>query len=69
MEKTPSELFKAKEVLGDVVCLQGNVPLSLLVSGTPDDVKDYCKRLIDRVGKGGGFIMSPDTIFSPDRDR
>jgi uroporphyrinogen-III decarboxylase len=37
------------------------VPLTLLVTGTPDDVKDYCKKLIDRVGKGGGFIMAPST--------
>jgi uroporphyrinogen-III decarboxylase len=58
-EKT--DLFKAKEVLGDVVCLQGNVPLSLLIAGTPDEVKDYCRKLIDVVGRGGGFIMSPST--------
>ena len=56
-----TDMFKAKEVLGDVVCLYGNVPLSLLVTGTPDDVKDYCKKLIDVVGKGGGFIMAPAT--------
>jgi uroporphyrinogen-III decarboxylase len=58
-EKT--DLFKAKEVLGDVACLQGNVPLSLLIAGTPEEVKAYCKKLIDTVGRGGGFIMSPST--------
>jgi uroporphyrinogen-III decarboxylase len=52
-----SDIFKAKEVLGNVVCIRGNVPLSILHSGTPDDVRACCKRLIDRVGKGGGFIM------------
>lgn len=56
-----TDMFKAKEVLGDVVCLQGNGPLSLLVGGIPDDVKDYCRKLIDRVGKGGGFILGPST--------
>ena len=60
-EKT--DMFKAKEVLGDVVCLHGNVPLSMLVAGTPDDVKKYCKKLIDVVGKGGGFIMAPSTAL------
>ena len=25
--------------------------------GTPQDVKDYCKNLIDVWGEGGGFIM------------
>jgi uroporphyrinogen-III decarboxylase len=58
-----TDIFKAKEVLGDVVCLQGNVPLSLLVGGTPDDVKDYCRKLIDVVGKGSGFIMAPSTAL------
>ena len=26
-------------------------------TGTPDDVKEFCKKLIDVVGKDGGFIM------------
>ncbi|MBN1105939.1 MAG: hypothetical protein JXL84_21190 [Deltaproteobacteria bacterium] len=52
-----TDLFRAKEVLGDTVCLRGNVPASLLVTGSPQQVEDYCKELIDRVGKNGGFIM------------
>ncbi|MDP6926403.1 MAG: uroporphyrinogen decarboxylase family protein [Rhodospirillales bacterium] len=54
-EKT--DLKKAKDVLGDVVCLRGNVPSSMLTTGTPDDVDEYCKDLIKHVGKGGGFIL------------
>ncbi len=56
-----TDMFKAKEVLGDTVCIRGNVPLSILVTGTPDDVKAYCKKLIDVCGKGGGFIMDAAT--------
>ena len=44
-------------MLGDTVCLMGNVPNIMLLSGTPDDVRAYCRKLIDTVGKGGGFIM------------
>jgi len=51
------DLFKAKEILGDVTCLRGNVPPSLLNTGTPEDVDNYCKKLIQVVGKGGGFIL------------
>ena len=58
-----TDMFRAKEVLGDTVCLKGNVPLSMLVTGTPDEVKDYCKKLIDVVGKGGGFIMDSATVI------
>jgi len=51
------DMVKAKEILGGVACISGNVPASLLISGTPQEVKDYCKKLIDVVGRGGGFIM------------
>ncbi len=54
-----SDIVKTKEILGNHMCIQGNVPPSLLQTGTPQDVRDYCKNLIDVVGKGGGFIMSP----------
>jgi len=48
---------KAKAALGGITALSGNVPNVMLLSGTPDDVRAYCKKLIDVVGKGGGFIM------------
>jgi hypothetical protein len=51
------DMAMAKEILGDVACISGNVPNSMLVTGTPQQVKDYCKELIDVAGKGGGFIM------------
>ncbi len=52
-----TDMMKAKDILGNRVCIRGNVPISLLATGTPDEVKSYCKKLIDYVGKGGGFIM------------
>jgi uroporphyrinogen-III decarboxylase len=57
--KIESDIFKAKEILGDTVCLTGGPPASLMNSGTPEEVKDYCKKLIDVVGEGGGFMMDP----------
>jgi len=58
-----TDIFKAKEVLGDVVCIRGGVPNSLLCTGTPQQVKDCCKKLIDVVGKGGGFIMDSGAVI------
>jgi hypothetical protein len=52
-----TDIFRAKEVLGDRICLRGNVPAPLLCTGSPQQVRDYCKKLIDVVGRGGGFIM------------
>jgi uroporphyrinogen-III decarboxylase len=50
-------MFKAKKILGDTVCIRGNVPASMLITGTPDEVREYCKKLFDVVGAGGGFIL------------
>jgi hypothetical protein len=63
-----TDLLKAKEVLGDTVCIEGGVPSSLLITGTVEEVKAYCKKLIDGVGKGGGFIMNGD-VGIPDEAR
>jgi uroporphyrinogen-III decarboxylase len=52
-----SDIFAAKKLARDKVCLRGNVPVTLLMTGTPDEVRAYCKRLIDEVGAGGGFMM------------
>jgi hypothetical protein len=55
-EKT--DIFRAKEILGSRVCLMGNVPLSILQLGSPQDIEEYCKKLIKICGKGGGFILA-----------
>jgi hypothetical protein len=52
-----TDLFKAKEVLSGIACLRGNVPASLLTTGTPEDVDAYCRKLIQGIGKGGGFML------------
>jgi hypothetical protein len=54
-----TDIFRAKEILRDHMCIEGNVPPSLLQIGSVQEVKDYCKKLIDGVGKGGGYILSP----------
>jgi hypothetical protein len=54
-----SDIMRVKEVLGNHMCIMGNVPPSLLQTGNPQDVREHCKRLIDTVGKGGGYILAP----------
>ncbi len=53
-----TDMFRAKEILGDRACLMGNVPTSLLCTGSPEEVKKYCRKLIEKAGKGGGFILA-----------
>jgi uroporphyrinogen-III decarboxylase len=56
-----TDIFKAKEILRDKVCIRGNVPAALLCTGSAQDVAGYCKKLIDIVGEGGGFILDGGT--------
>ncbi len=53
-----TDMERAKETVGQVACIAGNIPLSLLCTAAPNDVKLYCKSLIDMAGKDGGFILS-----------
>jgi uroporphyrinogen-III decarboxylase len=39
------------------------VPISLLSTGRPDEVKAYCQKLIDIAGKNGGFILSSGAVI------
>jgi len=48
---------RAKETVGDIMCFWGNVSASLLVSGTPAQVKEDVKELIDLFGDRGGLII------------
>ena len=56
-----TDMFRAKDVLGGHLCISGNVPVTLLAVGTPDEVRDIAKRLIDYCGRDGGFVMSSRT--------
>jgi uroporphyrinogen-III decarboxylase len=53
-----TDIFKAKEVLDGHMCIMGDVPASLSTLGTPKEMETYCAKLIDVIGKGGGFILS-----------
>jgi uroporphyrinogen-III decarboxylase len=53
-----TDMERAKKTVGQVACIAGNVPLSLLCTASPDDVTAYCKNLMDVAGKDGGFIFS-----------
>jgi len=53
-----TDMARAKKVLGDRCCISGNVPTSLMITGTPKQVKEYCRNLIEVCGKGGGYILA-----------
>ncbi|TVQ38260.1 MAG: hypothetical protein EA384_09725 [Spirochaetaceae bacterium] len=53
-----TSMAEAKRVLGGHTCIKGNVPASLTAFGQRCEVLDYCRGLIEKAGKGGGFILS-----------
>ncbi len=53
-----TDIFQAKEILRGHTCISGDVPAALLTLGSPEDVEAYCRRLIDEVGDGSGFMLT-----------
>lgn len=53
-----TDIFKAKKILGDHMCIMGDVPASLFVLATPQEVAGYCRRLIKEVGPSGFILTS-----------
>ena len=58
-----TDMAKAKEILGDVACIGGNMPIDLLSVGTSQQVEDCAKKLIETAGKGGGYIMMSGAVI------
>jgi len=58
-----TDIFRAKEVLGDHLCIQGGVPPTLLQAGSTQDVEEHCKKIIKTVGKNGGLLMFPTSAM------
>lgn len=54
-----------KKKYGDRVTLLGYVATPLLVHGTPTEVMDECRRQIDDLAPGGGFILAPGCEYPP----
>jgi hypothetical protein len=53
-----TDMGVAKKVLGDKACIAGNVPASVLCTGTPQEVKECCRKIIEEAGEGGGLILT-----------
>jgi uroporphyrinogen-III decarboxylase len=53
-----TDIFKAKEILDGHMCISGDVRADILSLGQPMQIREYCQRLIDDVGKDGGFLLT-----------
>ena len=53
-----TDMAEAKKMLGNVSCIVGNVPASLVMTGTSRQVKENCRHLIETCAPGGGYILA-----------
>jgi hypothetical protein len=53
-----TDMAKAKKAVGDKCCITGNVPASLVITGTPRQVKESCHKLIEDCAPGGGYVLA-----------
>lgn len=53
-----TDMVKAKKMIGDKCHISGNVPSSVVITGTPEQVKDNCRRLIEACAPGGGYTLA-----------
>lgn len=51
------DMAKAKEILGHT-CIAGNVPVTMMVTGKPAEVKERCRQLIETCAPGSGYILT-----------
>jgi hypothetical protein len=63
-----TDMHKAKDILGGHSPIMGNVPIAMIATGTPEQVKAYCMDLIDYCGKGGGYILCTGTQLDEAKD-
>jgi len=60
-----TDIFRAKEVIGAHCCLFGDVPSTMLAFGGREEVVDYCRKLIEVVGRNGGFVLAAGCEVPP----
>jgi hypothetical protein len=66
-----TDMAAARKILGGKACIAGGFPVSLILTGTPDQVREETRKLIDTAAGDKGYILSvgcamdeakPDTL-------
>jgi len=52
------DMARAKKILGVHTCIAGNVPVSVMCTSRPEEVKERCRKLIEVCAPGGGYILT-----------
>lgn len=60
------DIFDVHRRIGHKFCLSGGVSNYLLGYGSPEEVRQCCKKIIDEVAHDGGYIMDASAIIQSD---
>ncbi len=61
-----ADIFEAHKAIGHKFCISGGIPNFLLSYGSPEQVREYCRKVIDGVAGDGGYIMDASAIVQDD---
>jgi hypothetical protein len=62
-----TDIYQARDILGGHHCIAGGMTASLLQIGSVQQVKDECKKLIEIIGRDGGYIMGHSVVLDEAR--
>ena len=65
-EPAAMDIFALKDAYGDRLCLMGNLDVDLLVRGTPQQVREQGKSLLQGMGDKNGHIFSSGNCIMPE---
>ncbi|NOY82440.1 MAG: hypothetical protein GXP31_15685 [Kiritimatiellaeota bacterium] len=57
-----ADIFETHRKIGHKFCLSGGIPNVLLALGAPQEVREYCRKVIEGVGRDGGYILDASAI-------
>lgn len=60
------DLAYAKKLVGNKVCIIGNVSPLTFLEGTARQVEEETKKCISKAAEGGGYILAPGCVVPPD---
>ena len=59
--------IEIKEMYGNRLSFWGTLGTqAILPFGTPTEVKEECKKMIEKVGDGGGLLLAPTHVIEPE---
>jgi len=58
-----TDMVEARKKLEGIACVGGNMPIDLLSIATPEQVRDYARKLVEEVAGDGGYIMMTGAVM------